>query len=146
MAIKEKKQCIICLETCKKPLKLDLNCECKYVVHYKCFNTWWKRKKNCIICKTECNKQYTRGKKKKNIERNRNIVRNRNPVRNRNQVRNRNIAVPILNPENPELWVQIFEEQYRNHNTEVNMIVCSKILQIFFYLLLGLIVWIIYTI
>ena len=138
MTTKEIKQCIICLETCKKPLKLDLNCECKYVVHYKCFNTWWKRKKNCIICKTECNKQYTRGKKKKNIIRNR--------IRNRYPVRNRNIAVPILNPENPELWVQIFEEQYRNYNAQVNMVVCSKILQIFFYLLLGLIVWIVYTI
>ena len=86
MANKEIKQCIICLETCKKPLKLDLNCECKYVVHYKCFNTWWKRKKNCIICKTECNKQYTRGKKKKNIIRN----------RIRNKIRNTELMVQIL--------------------------------------------------
>ena len=144
MTIKEKKQCIICLENCKNPLKLDLNCECKYVVHYKCFNTWWKRKKNCIICKTECNKQYKIIKKKKNIIKNQ--IRNINPVRNINIIRNRNIAVPILNPENPELMVQIFEQQYGNYNAQVNMIVCSKILQIFFYLLLGLIVWIIYTI
>jgi hypothetical protein len=127
MEFEEEKQCIICLENCKKPLKLDLDCECKYVVHYKCFNTWWKRQGNCIICKTECNKHYIRGKKKKNI------------------IRKRQNRIPILNPRNPELLLQIFEGQYINHNAQVNMIVCSKILQIFFYLLVGLIVWIVYT-
>ena len=43
-------QCLICFEKCKYPAILDLNCECQYNVHYKCYNRWWKMKKTCIIC------------------------------------------------------------------------------------------------
>ena len=43
-------QCLICFENCKYPAILDLNCECQYVVHYKCYNKWWKMKKTCMIC------------------------------------------------------------------------------------------------
>ena len=45
-----KKICNICLETVYKPVSLNLNCDCKYNVHKKCFMKWWKINKNCIIC------------------------------------------------------------------------------------------------
>lgn len=47
--------CFICLETCKNPGKLDLNCECNYIVHKKCFNKWHRMHKTCIICHENCN-------------------------------------------------------------------------------------------
>ena len=47
--------CFICLETCKKPGVLDLNCECDYIVHKKCFDKWYMIQKNCIICHKKCN-------------------------------------------------------------------------------------------
>lgn len=50
------KTCSICLENVHRPANLDLICECKYYVHYTCFNNWWKDKKNCIICHEICNK------------------------------------------------------------------------------------------
>ena len=49
-------QCLICLENCKHPAILDLNCECQYNVHYKCYHKWWKMKKNCMICQTPAGK------------------------------------------------------------------------------------------
>ena len=50
------KLCSICLETVRRPANLDLNCECKYYVHYKCFNEWWKDNNTCIICLRNNNK------------------------------------------------------------------------------------------
>jgi len=47
--------CSICLEKCKKHCTLDLNCECKYIVHKKCFDNWYKIHKTCIICHEKCN-------------------------------------------------------------------------------------------
>ena len=57
------KLCSICLETVRRPATLDLNCECKYYVHYKCFNEWWKDNNTCIICHEVCCKpnKYKRG-------------------------------------------------------------------------------------
>jgi len=49
---KEKYQCLICFENIKYPPILDLNCECQYNVHFKCYNKWWKMKRTCIICQT----------------------------------------------------------------------------------------------
>lgn len=49
-------QCLICFENCKYPAILDLNCECQYNVHFKCYNKWWKMKKNCMICQTPAGK------------------------------------------------------------------------------------------
>ena len=49
-------QCLICFENIKKPAILNLNCECQYNVHYKCYNKWWKMKKNCMICHTPSEK------------------------------------------------------------------------------------------
>ena len=49
-------QCLICFENCKHPAILDLNCECQYNVHYKCYIKWWKIKKTCMICHTLANK------------------------------------------------------------------------------------------
>ena len=48
--------CSICLENIKpKRLpQLNLNCQCKYNVHLKCFNNWWRNNKNCIICHERC--------------------------------------------------------------------------------------------
>ena len=44
------KICSICLEKVKRPASLDLNCYCKYHVHYTCITKWWKENHNCIIC------------------------------------------------------------------------------------------------
>ena len=41
-----KNTCNICLENVIRPAKLNLTCECKYYVHYKCFNTWHERQQN----------------------------------------------------------------------------------------------------
>lgn len=49
-----KNTCNICLENVIRPAQLNLTCECKYYVHYKCFNTWYKNNKNCIICHKFC--------------------------------------------------------------------------------------------
>ena len=51
-----KNTCNICLENVIRPAKLNLTCECKYYVHYKCFNTWHENNKNCIICHKLCYK------------------------------------------------------------------------------------------
>ena len=51
-------KCNICLDYCKKPCKLNLNCECKYTVHTKCFKKWWEENRNCIICLKKCPEPY----------------------------------------------------------------------------------------
>ncbi len=51
-----KNTCNICLENVIRPAKLNLTCECKYYVHYKCFNTWHENNKQCIICHKFCYK------------------------------------------------------------------------------------------
>ena len=137
MPVKEKKQCIICLDTCKTQLNLQLNCECKYIVHYKCFNTWWKKNGNCIICKKRCKKQkkgqkYIKFKKKGKLITN--IMKRR--LSRYEMIRNRRME---------ELEGQLLERYYNNSNERINMMVCSKILQIFFYLILGIIIWILIT-
>jgi hypothetical protein len=48
--VTKKKVCSICLESVKKYADLNLNCECKYYVHYSCYYKWWKVNKSCIIC------------------------------------------------------------------------------------------------
>tara|TARA_X000000368_G_scaffold120112_1_gene94090 strand:- start:4684 stop:5091 length:408 start_codon:yes stop_codon:yes gene_type:complete len=53
---KRNKICSICLETVKRPALLQLNCDCKYYTHYKCFYEWWKIKSECIICHKKCDK------------------------------------------------------------------------------------------
>ena len=71
------KLCSICLEKVKRPARLDLNCYCKYNVHYTCINKWWEDNHNCIICHENCPKpnKYRRGKKDRTPVRKRNIVR-----------------------------------------------------------------------
>ena len=51
-----KNTCNICLENVIRPATLNLTCECKYYVHYKCFNTWHEDNQNCIICHKFCYK------------------------------------------------------------------------------------------
>ena len=50
--VSTKKTCSICLETTRKSIDLNLNCQCKYAVHFKCYNKWWKSNHCCIICHT----------------------------------------------------------------------------------------------
>lgn len=50
------KTCSICLENVSRPAYLYLNCDCRYNVHYSCFNKWWISNKNCIICHETCDK------------------------------------------------------------------------------------------
>jgi len=33
---------VILLENVRKEMNLNLNCDCKYAVHFKCYNKWWK--------------------------------------------------------------------------------------------------------
>ena len=37
-------ECIICYN------KLNLICECKYIVHNECYEKWYIKKPSCIIC------------------------------------------------------------------------------------------------
>lgn len=50
--VSTKKTCSICLENVRKEMNLNLNCECRYAVHFKCYNKWWKINHCCIICHT----------------------------------------------------------------------------------------------
>lgn len=50
--VSTKKTCSICLENVRKEMNLNLNCECRYAVHFKCYNKWWKKNHCCIICHT----------------------------------------------------------------------------------------------
>ena len=50
--VSTKKTCSICLENVRKEMNLNLNCDCKYAVHFKCYNKWWKINNCCIICHT----------------------------------------------------------------------------------------------
>ena len=36
--VSTKKICSICLENVRKEMNLNLNCDCKYAVHFKCYN------------------------------------------------------------------------------------------------------------
>jgi len=49
-ALKKKYTCLICHEDVSHPCFLNLNCDCVYECHYKCFNEWYKIKNECIIC------------------------------------------------------------------------------------------------
>ena len=69
------KTCNICLENVSRPAKLNLNCECKYYVHYSCYNKWWKTNKTCIICHEICNKPYRYKDRNKTPPRKRELVR-----------------------------------------------------------------------
>ncbi len=48
-------KCCICLEPVIFQPKLNLECNCKYTVHYNCYNTWWENNKSCIICRNNTN-------------------------------------------------------------------------------------------
>ena len=49
MTKKKLMTCSICLETIRRPVHLNLNCDCRYNVHYNCYMSWWRENKNCII-------------------------------------------------------------------------------------------------
>lgn len=73
--------CNICLKLNRRSYKLNLNCECKYNVHKKCFMDWWNQNHNCIICLTECPEPY---KKKSFIDKRRKRIKTRLRIRYRN--------------------------------------------------------------
>jgi len=54
MTKKKLMTCSICLETIRRPAHLNLNCDCRYNVHYNCYMSWWRENKNCIICHKNC--------------------------------------------------------------------------------------------
>ena len=70
------KICSICLEKVKRPASLDLNCYCKYHVHYSCITKWWKENHSCIICHENFPKpnKYMRGKRDRTPIRKRKII------------------------------------------------------------------------
>ena len=45
------KECIICYKNVKEKSQLNLICECKYVVHNKCYRKWYKLNETCLICR-----------------------------------------------------------------------------------------------
>ena len=51
--VSKKHTCNICLESVRNNANLNLNCECQYYVHYKCYYKWWKKNKTCIICHSQ---------------------------------------------------------------------------------------------
>ena len=68
------KTCSICLESITRPAKLNLNCECRYFVHYSCYNKWWKINNNCIICHEICNKPFKYKDRNKTPPRRRELI------------------------------------------------------------------------
>ena len=44
-------ECIICYQNVNEKSKLNLICECKYIVHNSCYSEWYKKKQTCIICR-----------------------------------------------------------------------------------------------
>ena len=44
------KECIICYNNVDEKSKLNLICECKYIVHNECYEKWYIKKPSCIIC------------------------------------------------------------------------------------------------
>ena len=138
--------CIICLAPCKKQAILQLNCECNYIVHYKCFNKWWLKTPKCIICRKNCQKPISQyGKHNKVIT----------PVRRRRRRRrytfnhftdydydlqveheiplNRYIIHPTNNNRN------IFTDYYLNRQNATENVM--KILQFLWICFLFLILW-----
>ena len=43
-------ECIICYNNVDEKSKLNLICECKYIVHNECYEKWYIKKPSCIIC------------------------------------------------------------------------------------------------
>jgi len=74
---KKKFTCMICHEDIKRPCFLNLNCECIYECHFKCFNEWYNIKPECIICHSS-----TGGRPNWRKLRKRKVKRARTPPRN----------------------------------------------------------------
>tara|TARA_B100000925_G_scaffold208391_1_gene158646 strand:- start:494 stop:865 length:372 start_codon:yes stop_codon:yes gene_type:complete len=69
---KKKYTCLICHEDLRRPCFLNLNCNCDYNCHFKCFNKWYLTKPECIICHTPTyGKPYWRKLRKRKIRRER---------------------------------------------------------------------------
>ena len=67
---KKKYTCLICHEDVYRPCFLNLNCNCDYNCHYKCFNEWYQIKPECIICHTPTyGKPFWRKLRKRKIRR-----------------------------------------------------------------------------
>ena len=49
------KKCLICHQNCVVPFLLNLNCNCNYTVHGKCYYKWWKINQKCLICREKVN-------------------------------------------------------------------------------------------
>ena len=80
---KKKYTCLICHEDLKRPCFLNLNCDCDYTCHYKCFNEWYLMKPECIICHTTTyGKPFWRKLRKRKVRRA--ITPTRTPNRNIN--------------------------------------------------------------
>ena len=43
-------ECLICYNNVDEKSKLNLICECKYIVHNECYEKWYIKKPTCIIC------------------------------------------------------------------------------------------------
>ena len=114
------KTCNICLENVSRPAKLNLNCECKYYVHYSCYNKWWKENKNCIICHKICNKPY------------RYKDRNKTPPRKRELVRRINRRRRTYPPDTRYIHDYINRLPFDNEN-EMKTIVCAFIVGFVIY-------------
>ena len=69
-SIKKKYTCLICHEDLNRPCFLNLNCNCDYNCHFKCFNEWYQIKPECIICHTPTyGKPFWRKLRKRKIRR-----------------------------------------------------------------------------
>ena len=131
----QKKQtlCSICLETTRRPAYLNLNCECKYNVHYKCYMKWWREKKNCIICHATANKPITWLERRRK-KRNKRQTPSRNKIKIREEIQPRHLVI------NPRSNVQIYVEYINNlpfdNENEIKSIVIGFILIALLYMFL----------
>lgn len=100
---KKQKLCSICLEKIYKPAHLNLNCKCRYDVHYNCYMKWWRENKNCIICHERAKKpiswnKWKQEKKNKKLKVLKNKIKIKQTIESRHLVINpRNSIEPYIN-------------------------------------------------
>ena len=119
---KKKYTCLICHEDLRTPCFLNLNCDCDYNCHYKCFNEWYLIKPECIICHTPTyGKPLWRRLRKRKVRRTRTPP--RAPPRNINYLTTAEIErrLALLPPDN------------ENEGKAIKCIFCIFLLFIFIY-------------
>ena len=131
MTKKKLMTCSICLETIRRPAHLNLNCDCRYNVHYNCYMSWWRENKNCIICHKNCIKpiSWIERRRKKRLRR-------QTPPRNniviRETIQPRHIVIDPGTSIEP--YIHYINNLPFDNENEIKSIVIGFILSILLYI------------